>query len=634
MQKESNDKRDYTQEIEDRAEEVMRIMSSRTGSADMRRLRQAFEMAREAHAPQRRKTGEPYIFHPLAVAKIAAEELHLDVNSVIAAFLHDVVEDTPHSVEEISRTFGPDVAFLVGAVTKQKKEHYEMSKQLDNFKQMLDAMGHDIRAILVKLSDRLHNMRTLASMPAEKQMKIAGETDYFYAPLATRLGLYNIKSELENLSLRYRCPHEYAELTEQIEADRQFQSGRLARFREQIHDQLRSHGIVTRVFTDYRRPYSLWRKMLKSGDDFNHLKYRHFTEVVFDAPEGMTEKEMTLKIYSLLTDRFREKPGGIVNYIDSPKENGYQSFHLKLLADFGRWQEVHISSERMMRESQYGILLTDRSSADFNSWMEKFRVLLSDIRRNHPDANTFMESMAASFYNDDILVFSPKGRDVVLPQRSTVIDFAYEISPDLGRHAHYARINTQLASIKTPLHRGDIVEIFTSRDVHPNPDWLNHCVTYKARREIGEYLDHRRKSPYRRCPVCRPLPGEEVIGYSEKGDFQINVHKRDCRVAIRLASQYGDNIKSVDFHPDDTLYPVKISVRAVDRYHLFIDLVSCITDRLALSMHSFDTETADGIVTCHIALSVHSYKELEHIISHIAAINGVDEVKRIVEVED
>ena len=296
MQKESSDQRDYTQEIEDRAEEVMRIMSSRTGSADMRRLRQAFEMAREAHAPQRRKTGEPYIFHPLAVAKIAAEELHLDVNSVIAAFLHDVVEDTPHSVEEISRTFGPDVAFLVGAVTKQKKEHYEMSKQLDNFKQMLDAMGHDIRAILVKLSDRLHNMRTLASMPAEKQMKIAGETDYFYAPLATRLGLYNIKSELENLSLRYRCPHEYAELTEQIEADRQFQSGRLARFREQIHDQLRSHGIVARVFTDYRRPYSLWRKMLKSGDDFNHLKYRHFTEVVFDAPEGMTEKEMTLKI--------------------------------------------------------------------------------------------------------------------------------------------------------------------------------------------------------------------------------------------------------------------------------------------------------------------------------------------------
>ena len=205
---------------------------------------------------------------------------------------------------------------------------------------MLNSVQYDIRALLVKLADRLHNMRTLDSMRADKQMKIAGETDYFYAPLATRLGLYNVKTELENLSLKFRCPHEYSELVKMIEADKEKNRSRLKIFVDEINTLLTSHGIKCRVFAEYRQPYSLWRKMKKYGDDFDHLKYRHFIEIVFRGEEGVSEKEMALRIYSLLTDRFKEKPGGISNYIDSPKENGYQSFHLKLLADFGRWQEV------------------------------------------------------------------------------------------------------------------------------------------------------------------------------------------------------------------------------------------------------------------------------------------------------
>lgn len=619
---------DYDKIITDNAQKVYSLMEPRTDAVSMERLRQAFEMAREAHSKQKRKTGEPYILHPLAVAAIAAGELQLDVNSVIAAFLHDVVEDTPHTIGEIERLFGNDVAFLVGAVTKKPKKVYQMSKQLDNFKQMLDAMKHDVRAILVKLADRLHNMRTLASMPTHKQMKIAGETDYFYAPLATRLGLYNIKTELENLSFRFRCPHEYEEITALIERDRDYQRDRLAKFCSQIRDHLAANGIDVRVSTEYRHPYSLWRKMKRFGDDFNHLKYRHFTEIVFDTPHGENEKEMTLRIYSLLTDRFKEKPGGISNYIDSPKENGYQSFHLKLLADFGRWQEVHISSERMVLESQTGCV-NDTHQDGVRRWIEKFRGVLADMDLS-PSAD-FIDNVVATFYNDDILVFTPDGKPVNLPQQASVLDFAYEIHTALGERAHYARINGYLATVKTRLHRGDVVRIYTRPDCHPQPDWLDYAVTYKARRAISTWLARQPKEPFHRCPVCRPIPGEESIGF--KGDDGLTIHKRDCAVAIRLASQQGDKIVSVQDPATQRLFSVQIIVRAVDRYHLLMDMVNCISDRLNLTIDSFNTSSRDGLVKCDIAFGVHSYDELQRIMEHIAGIDGVDEVKRLVAVE-
>ena len=459
--------KDYTQEIDRAAQQVFDAMKGRVTDKEMATLHDAFELAREAHAPQKRKTGEPYIFHPISVALIAAKELQLDVNSVIAAFLHDVVEDTPITNDEIQKRFGEDVAFLVRVVTKQKKDKYEMSKQLDNFKQMLNSVQYDIRPLLVKLADRLHNMRTLSSMRADKQMKIAGETDYFYAPLATRLGLYNVKTELENLSLRFRCPHEYHDLVSRIEEDKEANASRLKVFTDEISGILSRAGIKCRVYVEYRYPYSLWRKMKKYGDDFDHLKYRHFIEIVFKGEPGESEKATTLKIYALLTDRFKEKPGGISNYIDSPKENGYQSFHLKLLSDFGRWQEVHISSERMVQESQIGCL-SNRSENSIRRWIDKFRATLKDIaRQTHETGDSFIESVVSSFYNDDIMTFSPQGKPIVLPQRSTVLDFAYEIHSQLGTHAKYARINGRLASIKTPLHRGDIVEIYPDLNSHP-----------------------------------------------------------------------------------------------------------------------------------------------------------------------
>jgi GTP pyrophosphokinase len=619
--------RDYEKETYTRAQKVFDVMSTRITTEDMRRLKEAFELAKTAHAPQRRKSGEPYIFHPIAVATIAAVELNLDVNSVIAAFLHDVVEDTNYTIDEIQHRFGADVAYLVRTLTKQKKEKYEMSKQLDNFKQILSSVHYDTRAVLIKLADRMHNMRTLDSMRPDKQMKIAGETDYFYAPFANRLGLYSVKIELENLSFRYRCPHEYEHLCSLIRKDREQNAEKVEAFRQDIISTLSDGGVSgINVEVQYREPYSLWRKMRKYGDDYKHLKYRRVVKIIFPDTTREAEKPTVLKIYSMLTDKFQEKPGGISNYIDSPKENGYQSFHVKLLAPYGKWEEVHIGSERMSRDARL-LRLTEVQGSSIQRWITKFREALADISKNAGNGN-YIESVVTSFYNDDILCYTPKGKPINLPQRATALDFAFEVHSDVGRHAHYARINGWLSSIRTELHRGDVVEIFTDPEINPKPDWMETVVSDKAKRFLRSYIAKLPKPKFKRCAQCNPIPGEEVVGYLE-ADGSITVHKRDCPTAIRLATQHGDNIRSVEFEADEsTLYPVTISVRAVDRFHLFIDLVECITNELRLTMTRFTTNTNDAIVSCEIDFGVHSYHELQSVINHIASIPAVDEVKQ------
>ena len=618
---------DYDMMIMEKAQVVFMEMEKRVPAEDVERIRAAFELAREAHAAQKRKSGEPYIIHPIAVATIVAIELKLGANPVIAAFLHDVVEDTAYTIDDIRQRFGDDVAFLVSVVTKKSTGNYEISKQVDNYKQMLNSIHYDIRALLVKLADRLHNMRTLSSMRPDKQMKIAGETDFFYAPLANRLGLYNVKIELENLSFRYRCPHEYELITSLIQKDQESHQERLDIFTARIREALANDGIKVLVRTIYRAPYSIWRKMRKSGDDFNHVPFRHFVEVMYACEDEQLEKDMALRIYSHLTDAFNEKPGGIINYIDSPKENGYQSFHVQLLSDFGCWEEVHISSERMVRASQLGVV-AERSEDNVRRWIEKFRTVLRDMEF-HQKEGDFIENVVTTFYNDDILVFTPNGMPVNLPKRATALDFAFEIHSHIGEHAHYARINEHLASVKTELHRGDIVEIVTNPDIHPLPEWTDHVLTYKAKGFLKRYFAKQEKSTFHFCPHCQPIPGEEVIGFKET-DGTISVHKRNCPMAIGLASQQGDSIVSVDYEEtQDALYPVGIQILAIDRFHLLSDMINCITNELHLSIGSLSTTTADCIVQCTIHFSVHSFGELQTIISQVAAINGVEEVKRI-----
>ena len=617
---------EYDQSIDQSAEEIFRAMAARVTGEDLERIKEAYRVAREAHKNQKRKSGEPYIIHPIAVARIAGLELQLGANPVIAAFLHDVVEDTHYTVDEVEQKFGADVAFLVRVVTKQKKDHYEMSKQLDNFKQILDSVRYDIRAILVKLADRLHNMRTLDSMRPDKQMKIAVETDYFYAPLANRLGLYKIKTELENLSFRYRCPHEYADMESMLLRDQTDNRETMESFVSHIREVLDANDICARIEVEYRMPYSIWRKMQKNNRDFWHTEHRHFVSIIFPDRQKLTEKNTCLLIYSLLTDRFREKPGGIANYVDTPKGNGYRCFHVKLLSDHGQWEEVHISSEQMVKDSRMGCMAT-RSEESINIWLEKFRTVLKDLAQ-HSLTDSFIENVATSFYNDDIMVFTPKGRAIILPKKATALDFAFEVHSKIGSHAKYARINGKLSSIKTELRRGDCVEIGTDDAIAPQPDWQDHVLTYKAKRFLRTYLSTLPKPTYCRCKECHPIPGDEVIGFKEQNE-SVTVHKRNCPIVIRLATQFGDSIVSVDFKEEpDTLYPAQVHIKAIDRYHLLTDLTDCITNKLGLSIDSLHTVTEDNIVDCSIRFFIHSFDELRFIESHLDKIEGVEEVQK------
>ena len=617
----------YALQIDSNIKSLFDYMSHRATEEELQRMYRAYELAAEAHSQQRRKSGEPYIIHPIAVATIVAKELELGDNPIISAFLHDVVEDTDYTVEDIRERFGDDVAFLVDTVTKRKKDSYQHSKQVDNYRQILESVHYDIRALLIKLADRLHNMRTLSSMRADKQMKIAGETDYFYAPLANRLGLYHIKTELENLSFRYRCPREYAVMERIMQEERDADRPRIERFIALISKILTECGIEARTEVRYRMPYSVWRKMQAKGSDLKHVDGKHYIRIIYPNSEGMSEKAMSLRIYSALTDHFKEKPGSVSNYIDAPKENGYQSFHVKLLSEQGIWEEIHISSERMVRNSRLGCA-AEFTDDNVKAWLEKFKAILQDVADDSHDME-FMEGVTSSFYNDDIMVFTPKGRGVILPKGATALDFAFEIHSQVGEKAVYARINGKLSSLRTVLRRGDCVEIGTADDAKPEQEWMEYVSTYRAKRYLRGYFATLPRLEYERCEQCHPLPGDEVVGFKDS-EGNITLHKRDCPAAIRQASQHGDSIISVNFEENEAfLYPVRIRITGIDRYHLMSDLIDCITDRLHLFMTSLATENIDRIAICTIDFSVHSLLELQTAMESIGKIDGIDEVKRI-----
>lgn len=613
--------------VNNSVESIFAMLSQRIDDKQMSLVREAYKLAAEAHKMQKRKTGEPYIIHPIAVARIVAEELELGANPVIAAFLHDVVEDTDYTIEDICAKFGDDVAFLVGVVTKQRKEKYDKSKQVDNFRQILASVQFDVRAILVKLADRLHNMRTLASMRPDKQMKIAGETDYFYAPLANRLGLYHVKTELENQSFHYRCPREYEHIGQLLDKEKETEKETLDVFVSKVEKLLEANGIEARIELRYRTPYSIWRKMHAKGCDFHHVNGKHYIRIIYDAESLHEEKKKSLHIYAVLTDCFKERPGSVTNYINAPKENGYQSFHVKLLNEQSGWEEIHISSERMVRNSRLGCT-AERTEENVKAWLEKFKDVLKDIAY-HSHEMDYMDGVTASFYNDDIMVFTPQGKGIILPKGATALDFAFEIHSKVGLHAFYARINGKLCSVKTVLHRGDCVEIGTVENSTPEEEWLSHVLTYKAKRTLRSFFAGKEKMPYGRCSCCHPLPGDEVIGF-KNADGTITLHKHNCPDAIRMASEQGDSIVAVNFEESAALlFPVRICIRSIDRHHLLSDVVSCITEQQCLSISRLNTVTVDRIVETSVDFTVHSMKELEKAIESITNIENVDEVSRV-----
>lgn len=648
---------DYEPIVSNLAQQVFDALAPRITPEDMERVRKAYLLAKEAHAPQKRKSGEPYILHPIAVALIVAKELQLDANTVITAFLHDVVEDTPYTVEDIRQRFGNDVAGLVNVVTKQKKKTYQTTKQVDNYQQILASLHYDIRAVMVKISDRLHNMRTLQSMRPDKQMKIAGETDYFYAPLANRLGLFEVKSDLENLSFKYRCELEYGDIERWLQQDEADNRERLQRFCKNVKGTLKDHGIQCNVETFWRRPYSIWRRMKQQDVDFWHLPNRYYVRITFwddTLDDPLTEKETCLKIYNLLTRDFRERPGSFINQIEQPKENSYQCLRLMLLSEEGVWEDVQICSEAMVKASLVGCI--NEIGSNIGNWVKRFRKVLEDIVSQGNEA-FFLEHISSSLYYDDITVFSPSGESFILPKDSTVIDYAFKHGDEVGAHAHYAYVNGILCSVKTVLHGGDCVKLITSPNAKPRKDWIDHCQTYLAKRYLRLFLIERRliRGGVCRCPICKPLPGGEVIGIRMQGihphtsEYEnITLHRRSCPEAIRMASKFGDNVVSVNYadnadappievHSPTSItinrigftYPITLAITGVDRHRLLMDLTSEIADRLHLNMDSLCISTKDCIVDCKVTIMVHDVKEMVSAIAHINQIPGIESVRQI-----
>ena len=590
------------------------------------KIERAYELAEEAHRPQKRKSGLPYILHPLAVALVVVKEMRqTDPNIVCAALLHDVVEDTPYTKEDITERFGEDVGFLVDAVTKRNKD------QVDNFQHILGSVHDDIRVLILKLSDRLHNMRTLDSMRAQKQWKIASETQFFFAPLAGRLGLYNVKSELENLAFRFLNPDEFKNLVMLLEEDRARTKNAVESFLNECRTTVEGYlGNSVRWDIRYRKPYSIWREMQERGCDFYHVPFKHYIRAVF-SPEEVAAvnacmsdgQDIALKIYSLLATKHREQSGSFVNYMTQPKANGYKSIHFRLLNPYGNIEEFHISSDEMREQSYFGCVVEEKEQ-----WLKRLTSVLKELSE---DRETLMPGIHDSLYNEDIVVYSPNSKPITLPKGATALDFAYGLHTAIGTHAKYARINGRLASIKTELKRGDCVEITTDEHIHPKSDWLQSVVSYKAKKYIQAFLNRQSGPKYDLCPHCHPMPGGEIIGFSD-AQGKITVHSRNCPEAIRIASEKGHTIVAVnDFNADENiLYPVQIKVIAIDRYHLLSDIINCIVENRKLSMASLSTTNQDEIASCTISFSVHSATELNATISEISAIKGVEEVSSFI----
>lgn len=548
---------------------------------------------------------------------------------VAASLLHDVVEDNKdYSIEDIRSRFGDDVASLVAAVTKPNK------LQVDNFQHILSSVKGDVRVLLLKLADRLHNMRTLSGLRPQKQWKIASETQFFFAPLAGRLGLYKVKSELENLAFQFLNPQEYSRIEALIEEDRKRTEYAVNTFmNECLHYVGAQMGGPIGWDIRYRMPYSVWREMQELQCDFYHVPFKHYIRVNFDrvavddalnysSAWWLTDEDIIFRIYSTLCGKYREQTGSLVNYIAQPKANGYRSVHFRLLNPYGGIEEFHVASDDMRLQSNYGCILDTEEQ-----WLKRLTEVLNELAE---DPESLMPGIHDSLYNEDIVAFTPKSKAITLPKGATALDFAYGVHSDIGNHARYARINGRLASIRTELKRGDCVEIGTDESAHPKADWLDAVTSYKAKKHIRYYLNKLPKAEYTLCPHCHPMPGSEIIGFSG-ADGHVTIHSRNCPLAIRTASEKGNTIVAVDdfVAKPDILYPVKITIIGIDRYHLLQDVLNCIVGDLHLSMDGLSSTTKDDIATCTIEFAVHSATERDSVVEKISQIEGVEELNII-----
>ncbi len=462
-------------------------------------ITRAFNMAREAHKGARRRSGEPYIMHPLAVARIVSREMGLGSTSISAALLHDVVEDTDYTVEDIRALFGGKIAQIVDGLTKISSGMFgeDVSTQAENFRKLLLTMSDDIRVILIKIADRLHNMRTLSSMSPAKQFKITGETLYIYSPLAHRLGLFAIKTELEELCFKYEQPDAYADLTRKIKESAPERNKVYENFAVPVVRSLDKMGIDYEMRARVKSVYSIWNKMQSKGIEFHEVYDLFAVRIIFEIFPGMDEKKQCWDIYSAITDIYKLRPDRIRDWVSHPKANGYQALHLTVMGPDGKWIEIQIRSRRMDDIAEKGFAAHWKykdSRVEEDNELDKWLKTIQEVLANpNPNAIDFLDTVKMNLFSSEIFVFTPKGEIKTLPQGATALDFAYTIHTRVGDQCLGAKVNHKLVPLSEKLRSGDQVEILTSQTVQPQPEWINFVSTAKARTKIEASLRRQRR---------------------------------------------------------------------------------------------------------------------------------------------
>ena len=707
-------------------------------------ITKAFNFANQAHKGIKRRSGEPYIMHPIAVASIVCDEIGLGSTSICAALLHDVVEDTDYTVEDIENIFGPKIAQIVDGLTKISGGIFgdRASAQAENFKKLLLTMSNDIRVILIKIADRLHNMRTLGSMLPNKQYKIAGETLYIYAPLANRLGLYKIKTELENLSFKYEHPEEYAEIEEKLNATAAERDKVFNDFTAPIRTQLDKMGLKYRILARVKSIYSIWNKMQTKHVPFEEIYDLLAVRIIFEPRNEEEELNDCFDIYVSISKIYKPHPDRLRDWVSHPKANGYQALHVTLMGNNGQWIEVQIRSERMNDVAEQGFAAHwkykegggSEDEGELEKWLRTIKEILDDPQ---PDAIDFLDTIKLNLFASEIFVFTPKGELKTMPQNSTALDFAFSLHTDIGSHCIGAKVNHKLVPLSHKLQSGDQVEILTSKSQRVQPQWEVFATTARARAKIAAILRKERKAnqkigeeilseflkkeevrpeeavieklrklhnakneeellaaigskaivlgeadknelkekqtsnwkkyltfsfgnskekqeekepqekekinpkevlklteeslqkKYIMAECCHPIPGDDVLGYVDEND-RIIIHKRQCPVAAKLKSSYGNRILATEWDTHKELsFLVYIYIKGIDSMGLLNEVTQVISRQLNVNIRKLTIETEDGIFEGKIQLWVHDVDDVKTICNNLKQIQNIKLVTRV-----
>ena len=691
-------------------------------------ITKAFNFANQAHKGIKRRSGEPYIMHPIAVASIVCNEIGLGSTSICAALLHDVVEDTDYTVEDIENIFGPKIAQIVDGLTKISGGIFgdRASAQAENFKKLLLTMSNDIRVILIKIADRLHNMRTLGSMLPNKQYKIAGETLYIYAPLANRLGLYKIKTELENLSFKYEHPEEYAEIEEKLNATAAERDKVFNDFTAPIRTQLDKMGLKYRILARVKSIYSIWNKMQTKHVPFEEIYDLLAVRIIFEPRNMEEELNDCFDIYVSISKIYKPHPDRLRDWVSHPKANGYQALHVTLMGNNGQWIEVQIRSERMNDVAEQGFAAHwkykegggSEDEGELEKWLKTIKEILDDPQ---PDAIDFLDTIKLNLFASEIFVFTPKGELKTMPQNSTALDFAFSLHTDIGSHCIGAKVNHKLVPLSHKLQSGDQVEVLTSKSQRVQPQWEVFATTARARTKIAAILRKERKAnqkigeellneflkkeeirpgeavieklrkfhnakneeellaaigskaiilgeadknelkdkqqeekepqekekinpkevlklteeslqkKYIMAECCHPIPGDDVLGYVDEND-RIIIHKRQCPVAAKLKSSYGNRILATEWDTHKELsFLVYIYIKGIDSMGLLNEVTQVISRQLNVNIRKLTIETEDGIFEGKIQLWVHDVEDVKTICNNLKKIQNIKQVSRVEE---